>query len=49
MVAYQLLRADMIDGKQWAVLNDRFHADWLASKAKKEKSEVSFYEYAATA
>jgi Zn-dependent peptidase ImmA (M78 family)/transcriptional regulator with XRE-family HTH domain len=46
MVAYQLLRFEYIDGALWTTLNDRFQADWLATKAKsadKPKSEVSFY------
>ena len=45
MVAYQLMRFDFIDGRLWSVLNDRFHADYLASKEKKrdEDSAVSFY------
>ena len=48
MVAYQLLRADIIDGETYQCLCDRFREDWLRSRARdaearREESAVSFY------
>jgi Zn-dependent peptidase ImmA (M78 family) len=48
MVAYQLLRADIIDGGMYQRLCERFREDWLRSRmrdaeAPREESSVSFY------
>lgn len=48
MVAYQLMRADIINGEMYQSLCDRFRDDWLRSRTRdpneaRDESGVSFY------
>jgi Zn-dependent peptidase ImmA (M78 family) len=39
MVAYKLLRADVITVATWREVTDRFRQEWLASRAREEEAE----------